>query len=225
MSASEPSVPALRASDTERERAAAVLRDAMASGRLSVEELDARMQQVLGATTRAELERLVDDVLVPPDGRHPIADEAVPVPAVGSRVAVRSGEDGTRRIRSILGGSERKGRWRLAASCSVLNVLGGSKLDLSTVELASEQVELKVISVLGGAEIILPPRLNAEISELAILGGNDIDVGDERPDPGGPVVHLRLVSILGGAKVSRAPNLGPGRVGPAEPRRDMLDPG
>jgi hypothetical protein len=225
MSASEPSVPALRASDTERERAAAVLRDAMASGRLSVEELDVRMQQVLGATTRAELERLVDDVLARPDDRHPIADEAVPVPAVGSRVAVRSGEDGTRRIRSVLGGSERKGRWRLAASCSVQNVLGGSKLDLSSVELASEQVELKVISVLGGGEIILPPSLNVEISELSILGGNDIDVGDERPDPGGPVVHLRLVSILGGVKVSRAPKLGPERVGLAEPRVDILDRG
>ena len=107
----------------------------------------------------------------------------------------RSGRARTGRagILADLGGSERKGRWRLAASCSVLNVLGGSKLDLSTVELASEHVELKVVSVLGGAEIILPPSLNAEFSELAILGGNDIDVGDERPDPGGPAVHLRLV--------------------------------
>ena len=199
----ESSVPALRASDAERERAADLLRDAMTSGRLSVDELDDRMRLVFGAKTRAELERLVDDVLVPTDDRHPIASGAATVAPGVARLPVRSGEDGTRRILSILSGSERKGRWRLAASCSVVNVLGGSELDLSAVELAADRVELKIISVLGGAEITLPIGLNVEISELAILGGNEIDVGDQQPDPGGPVVHLRIVSILGGAKLTR----------------------
>ncbi len=61
----ESSTPELRASDAERERAADLLREAMASGRLSVDELDERMRLVSGAKTRTELERLVDDVLVP----------------------------------------------------------------------------------------------------------------------------------------------------------------
>jgi hypothetical protein len=199
--------PALRASDAERERAAELLRDAMTSGRLTVEELDDRMQLVLAAKTRAELERLVDDVLVPTGDRHPIARAAGTVQPATARLPVRPGEQGTRRILSILSGSERKGRWRLAASCSVLNVLGGSGLDLSGVELAADHVELKVVSVLGGAEIVLPEGLNVEVSELAILGGNDVDIGDEQPDPGGPVVHVRVVSILGGTEVRRGPKL------------------
>ena len=74
---------------------------------------------------------------------------------------------------------------------------------MSEVELAADRTTLKVVSVLGGAELTLPAGLNVEISEVAILGGNEIDVGDERPDPGGPVVHVRLVSILGGAKLTR----------------------
>jgi Domain of unknown function (DUF1707) len=152
----ESSAPVLRASDAERERAADLLREAMASGRLSVDELDQRMRLVFSAKTRTELERLVDDVLVPTDDRHPIASPAAALVPGGGRLPGPGGEDGTRRIRSILGGSERRGRWR-AASCSVVNVLGGSKLDLSEVELAADRVDLKIVSVLGGAEITLPP--------------------------------------------------------------------
>jgi hypothetical protein len=202
----EPPVPGLRASDAERDAAADLLRDASVSGRLSVDELDGRLHEVLRAPLREDLDRLVADVLVPDDDRHPVP--AGPAPASGvRRVAVRAGDDGTRRLLSILGGSERKGRWRVAARCSVVNVLGGSALDLSMAELASDRVELRVVSVLGGAEITLPEGMNVEISQISILGGNGVDVGDEHPDPGGPVVHVRLTSILGGAEVRRGRKL------------------
>jgi hypothetical protein len=145
--------------------------------------------------------------------------------AGGGRLPGASGGDGTRRIRSILGGSERKGRWRPAASCSVVNVLGGSKLDLSEAELAADSVDLKIVSVLAGAEIILPTGLNVEISESAILGGNEVDIGDERPDPGGPVVRLRLVSILSGARLRRGPQLTRDQRQELERRQRELEPG
>jgi hypothetical protein len=142
-------------------------------------------------------------VLVPTDDDHPVATREPAGPPELERTHVLRGAEGTHRVLSILGGSRRTGRWRLATSCSVINVLGGSELDLSEVELTADHVELKVISVLGGSEITLPPGLNVEVSETAILGGNEVDVPTEQPDPGGPVVHLRLVSILGGSEVRR----------------------
>lgn len=211
----ESPLPARRASDAERERAAELLQEAMTSGRLRVDELDERMQLVLAATTREELERLVDDVLVPAEDTHPLAGGPTALTTGQGRLPVRDGSGGTARILSIFSGSERKGRWRVAASCSVVNVFGGSEIDLSEAELAADRVELKVLSVLGGAEVIVPPGLNVDVSDLAVLGGNGIDVGDEHPDPGGPTVHVRLVSILAGAKVTRK--------GP--PKRDVLEPG
>jgi hypothetical protein len=198
---------ALRASDAERERAVDLLREAMTTGRLTVDELDDRTQLVLTAKTRAELERLVDDLLVPHDDRHPVGEGPAAAVSGIARPTVHPGEGGTRRILAILGGSKRTGRWRLAASCSVYNVLGGSELDLSEVELTTDRVELKVVNVLGGAEITLPTGMNVEVSETAILGGNEVEVADQQPDPGGPVVHLRLISILGGAEVRRGPKL------------------
>lgn len=202
-------VPALRASDDERERAAELLRDVATSGRLTVDELDDRLQRVFAAALRTDLEALVGDVVVPDGDAHRLSGSFAPLRADGAaRVLVRPGENGTRRVVSILGGSDRKGGWRLAARCTVLNVLGGSDLDLTHVELAGDRVELRVISVLGGADILVPEHMNVEVSEAAILGGNDVDVGAWRPDPGGPVVHLRLISILGGSDVHRGPRPG-----------------
>jgi hypothetical protein len=53
-----------RASDTERERIAGWLRDAAASGRLTVEELDERMGRAYSAVTRGELAELISDLPV-----------------------------------------------------------------------------------------------------------------------------------------------------------------
>lgn len=203
MSEPESSVPARRASDAERERAAALLREAMASGRLGVDELDQRTQLAFAATTREELERLVEDVLVPAEDNHPLASDSASLRVGAPRLPVSHMSDGTRRIVSIFSGSERKGRWRVGPSCSVINVFGGSEIDLSEAELAADHVELKVISVFGGATVIVPPGLNVEVSDVGVLGGNGVDIGDEHPDPGGPVVRVRLISILAGASVKR----------------------
>jgi hypothetical protein len=210
MSESESSLPALRASDAERERAVDVLREAMTSGRLGIDELDDRMRRVLGAQTRFDLEQLVADVIVPADDRHPLAAGGAGAGARTERVPVRAGGESTHRIVAVLGGSERKGRWRLATDCSVTCVLGGVELDLTQVELAGDSVELSIFCLLGGAEVTLPPHLNVRITDTAVLGGNSIDIVDETPDPGGPVVHIKLTSVLGGSEVKRTRQALPG---------------
>ena len=52
----------LRASDAEREAAAAELRVHAGTGRLDVEELDARLGAVLGARTRSEVAAVLSDL-------------------------------------------------------------------------------------------------------------------------------------------------------------------
>jgi hypothetical protein len=53
---------AVRASDSDRERAVAVLRRHFALGRLTVEELEARVSRVYEASWRAELRELLRDL-------------------------------------------------------------------------------------------------------------------------------------------------------------------
>ena len=56
----------MRAADADRERTAERLRDAAAEGRLRPDELEARLETALGASTLGELERVVADLPVPP---------------------------------------------------------------------------------------------------------------------------------------------------------------
>jgi hypothetical protein len=186
-------LPALRASDADRERAADTLRRAAGDGRLTLDELDERLNAAYASRTRAELERLVVDVVA--------ADEAPDAPE--HRMPIRRGEGGARWLVAIMGGCDRRGRWRLSERVTSVNIMGGADLDLNDAELAAEHVELTVFSLMGGADIRVPDGVNVEVSDFAFMGGNGVDVGDPRPDAGGPVLKLRLISIMGGTDVKR----------------------
>jgi hypothetical protein len=55
-------LPAIRASDADRDAAVALLREQLAEGRLTLGEFTERMSTAYGATTTAELERLAHDM-------------------------------------------------------------------------------------------------------------------------------------------------------------------
>jgi len=63
--------PHVRASDADRERIAARLRQASMEGRLGPEELEERIHGALSARTYGELEALVCDLPAPPVVRYP----------------------------------------------------------------------------------------------------------------------------------------------------------
>ncbi len=184
--------PELRASDAEREQTAETLRRAMGEGRLSVEELEERLRAAYSAPTVRELELLVSDVTVP-----------AAASAGAGGLSVRKGPGGDRWVVSIMSGHERKGRWRIAERCTVLNVMGGSEIDLNDVELSEPVTQLNVYTVMGGGEIRVPDGVDVEVSNVAIMGGNDVKLGDQAMPAGGPVIRIRLVSIMGGVGVKR----------------------
>ncbi len=204
------SLPTLRASDAEREQIADVLRQAAGEGRLTVAELDERLDAAYAAVTHEDLDRLVADVVVPADRRdHTLAGAraASALQPSERRVPVRVRDDGERWLVSVMGGVSRKGRWQMARSCNAVNVMGGAEIDLCDVELADYDVELNVYSLMGGSEIRIPDHMNVKISDFALMGGNEAKIGDHTPDPGGPVVHIRLISIMGGSEVKRGRKL------------------
>ena len=171
----------LRASDTERERTVERLRAAAGDGRLTLEELAERVEGALAARTRDALEPLTADLPSP---------ALAPTPREGTRWTV-----------GILGGGDRKGRWRIASRSTVVNVLGGADLDLRDAMIDSNETVITVVSILGGSDIIVPEGVEVELGGFAILGGNDLKVEGPRPRPGAPVVRVRAFSLLGGTDV------------------------
>ena len=118
-----------------------------------------------------------------------------------------------------MSGRERKGRWLVGKNLKVINIMGGSDLDLNDAELADDNVEMTVFSLMGGADVRVPESLNVELTEFAFMGGNGSKLGNERPDPGGPTLRLRVISIMGGTDVNRGRKLTPrGAQGPQAPQ-------
>lgn len=187
--------PDVRASDADREHATELLRRAAGDGQLTMDELDTRLGEAYEALTRGELQALTAD----------LQPDAVAQPTGGH--VVRQGDGGARWLLAIMGGVDRAGRWRLGRQCTVINVMGGSDLDLNQVELAADRVRLTVWSFMGGADIRVPEGLTVEVSEFAFMGGNSVDISEDRPAAAGPVLHLRLFSFMGGTDVKRGPKL------------------
>jgi len=102
-----------------------------------------------------------------------------------------------------MGGATRRGRWRLAPRCHVVNLMGGADLDLNEVELTSMETEMVVISIMGGADIIVPDGLRVEVSEFSLMGGNDVHLGETRQPSGAPLLRLKMFSLMGGNEVWR----------------------
>ena len=134
----DDSLPALRASDADRERHAEILRQATGEGRLTMEELDERLDAVYTSRTHAELERLIADVVVP--GDHT---------SLTKRMPVNTREKGTNWLVSVMSGHDRKGRWRVGPNLKVINVMGGADVDLNDAELTDEHVRMTVFSLMG----------------------------------------------------------------------------
>jgi hypothetical protein len=212
--------PALRASDADREQVAEILRQAAADGRIDVEELDERLHLAYSTRTRAELEPLTAD-LVP-------AAPPQPAPGAPRTVTVQPGDGGTSSVISIMGGNDRKGRWRIAPRCFVLNVMGGTDLDLNEVELSDQVTTITVVSIMGGGDIRVPHGVEVNVSKMAIMGGNDVKLTGSPAPAGAPVIHLRLFSLMGGTDVRQGPKRSRAekrqRKLEARQRRQELDP-
>jgi hypothetical protein len=174
--------PELRASDADRETAVAHLREAGGEGRLTFEELADRVELAMAARTRAELAELTADL------------PARPVRARGRKPKGW--------IVAVMGGAERKGRWRPAERMNVVTVMGGAAIDLRDAEIGDGEVEILAVTVVGGIEVIVPENVEVEIGGFALMGGNT-GPRDALVSPGAPVVRVRAYSLMGGIGVSR----------------------
>jgi hypothetical protein len=173
----------MRASDAERERTVTTLRDGAAHGRLTFDELAQRTEIAYEATTGAELERLVADL----PQAHP---EVVEAPRKRRRWNI-----------AVLGGCDRKGRWRPAPDSVALAVLGGVGLDLRDATIEGDELVITAVAVLGGIEIVVPEGVEVDLDGFALLGGNEHEQGTAPVRPGTPVVRVRAFSLLGGIGV------------------------
>jgi hypothetical protein len=199
----------MRASDSDRDRVADQLREALAEGRLTAEEHAERLDAVYRAKTYAELAPIVHDLpatggVRPPSVAGPeVARDDLPAP-----------QPGTPNIVAVFSGAERKGRWLVDPQTNVVAVFGGVDLDLRQAVLSQREVTINIVAIMGGVNLTVPPGVRVVNSIAAVFGGCSVPPEDAFA-PDAPVIRLTGFALFGGVSVERKDPAGSGAAGDA----------
>ncbi|MFD9222873.1 DUF1707 domain-containing protein [Streptomyces sp. NPDC060064] len=196
-------LPEMRASDSERERVAERLREAVAEGRLDMEEFEQRLDAAYRARTHGELEPLVSDL---PVGGLPVVGTAPSPVATGSGGwAQRVGGPATSNgAFAFWGGFGRKGTWTVGRKFTTFTLMGGGELDLREARFEDRETVIRCFAIMGGVHIVVPPDLNVEVGGFGLMGGfGEQGQSEGLPDPAAPRVRITGFAIMGGVGVER----------------------
>ncbi|MFC7329939.1 DUF1707 domain-containing protein [Marinactinospora rubrisoli] len=175
---------AMRASDLDRDQVAEILRQAAGEGRITLDELDERLDLAYRARTYGELRPLTADL---PTGHG--------TPAVPHQAGAA---ERTLELRAKAGSIARRGEWEVPARVVVSNPYGETRLNFREARLLADVIDLEITASWGDAKIVLPDGATAAIDvDTSWFGDVDSRVPD-RPAP--PAPHFRISgAVKGGA--------------------------
>jgi hypothetical protein len=189
----------MRASDADRERVANVLREAAGDGRLTMDELDERLDAVYAAKTYAELEPITHDL---PDSGAAYVPSTSPAAALDPDRF--GGEPTSHGAVAILGGFTRRGDWVVPKEFTAFMLMGGGEIDLREARFAEREVSIHIVAIMGGCEIIVPEDATVRVTGIGVMGAFD-HTGSGTGTPDGPVITVNGVAFMGGVDVKRRP--------------------
>lgn len=167
--------PGPRASDADRDRAAAVLRAAAGDGRLAAGELEQRLDLVLQATSRAEVAEAVQDL----------------APAAEPSGTVVAGDTG------VLHDFVRRGRWKVDGQYRSTVVVGSGVIDLRHAEFTAPQTTIRINNWVGSVFIIVPEDADVRMDGGGFVGGFHDNRAHRAEYPQGPRITVTGRAMAG----------------------------
>ena len=186
----------MRASNQDREQVAKVLQQAMSEGRISMSELETRLDSVYAAKTVAELVPVTHDL---PGAQVSFVKPSVPAVRPVSAVPI----DGTvprGNMVAIMSGVERKGSWTAPAHINVVAIMGGVELDFTGATLSAMETVMNVTAIMGGVEITVPEGMTVIVDGVGIMGAFE-DTARQSYGPEAPKLRVKGVAIMGGVEI------------------------
>jgi Domain of unknown function (DUF1707)/Cell wall-active antibiotics response 4TMS YvqF len=185
----------LRCSDADRERVADTLREAAAEGRLTLSELEERLDATFRARTYGDLEPITSDL---PPGRDVVRGG----PPAHPGGVVRRTPDAygpairTERITAVFGDQKRSGRWQVPRRLEVTSVLGEVTIDFTEAIVRDREIVVQVAVALGSVTLIVPEGIDVRMDAGFVLGDRKVRLTGP-VTPGGPVYWVRGFVVLG----------------------------
>jgi hypothetical protein len=177
----------MRASDQDRDQVAAVLGDAMATGRLTSVELAERMEAAYAAKTLAELVPLTADLPA-------TAGSATPSQAVESQ-----------QVAATFSKVIRRGRWVAGRHTTLRSRFGALIVDLSDAVLPGREITVEIDALFGKAIVTVPRNARILDEGGALFGKRTVTSGasDADADGDGPLIRLTGQARFGKIAVRR----------------------
>ena len=191
-------LPELRASHADRDRIAEQLRVAAGDGRLTMEELDERLEKALSARTGSELAVLVTDL--------PAA------PQTGAALEPAAQAKELTQIEVSSGSVTRQGRWVVPLAAEVKVGSGSVKLDLTQAVLTNPTLRIQATVRSGSLTIVTRPGIEVIMDEVSINSGS---TKVRPPKEAGSVPTTLRVEVSG--------NVRSGSITARPPRRGFID--
>ena len=198
----------MRISDADREKVADILRDAMAEGRIDLDELEERLEATYAAKVYADLVPITLDLPGPQApvpvnfNAHPAVPGGVPAPDWQTSFAV-------------MWGTERKGIWDVPATHTAFALMGSVDLDLRQARFAARETIIYANAVMGAVEITVNARTHVIVEGAGVMGdfSQTRDKVTAQIDASSPVVRIKGVALMGAVNVTRKRMPGePGRL-------------
>jgi Domain of unknown function (DUF1707)/Cell wall-active antibiotics response 4TMS YvqF len=168
----------LRASDAERHRVAEVLRVAAGEGRLSLEELEERLEAAYAAKTHAELGALIADL----PGAQAVVSEPDPGPAEMV-------------LRTSLGELKQRGHWVVPRQITANTALGNIKIDFTKATCPHREVVVEATTGAGSIVMIVPRGWSVRTDEVTSSLGSVVNKAIDPPHRDAP--SLRVIGSTG----------------------------
>ena len=195
-----PPAANIRVGHRERDAVVAALQEAAGDGRLSMAELDDRLDAALQAKTYADLDVLVADLSVelPSRALTTAQPHARRPPSAGY-----SREDPLR-LDGGMSSEKRGGVWTVPPFMLINQGLGSVKLNCLEATPAAQLIEIEVIGGAGSIVLVLPEGWAVDADRLSkSWGSKSVDVPRE-PAPGKPLLLIYGALGLGSFKVRSA---------------------
>jgi len=176
--------PVLSLAD-ERERVIQQLSDHFANDRLSLEELETRMELAYKASSSADLQRLTADL-------PSVAATPVPAPLPAEELAAISPD--RERLVSVMSETRRRGAWIVPQRLDLIALMSDTTIDLTQAALPTGIIDIHVRSICAAVKIVVPPGIQvvSRLSSLmsSVRGGGEPNVGGGEEWKTGTVVRL-----------------------------------
>lgn len=186
-----PNLPASIGS--ARERTIERLSAHFANDRLSIDELDVRLERAYAATSLAELDALTADL---PDTLPQVVDEREPA---SSRAIERY--EGPSHIRAIMSETRRGGLWIVPPELDVKAVMANITLDLRSAMLSPGVTDIDVKAVMASVQILLPPGVRVVENLRAFMASVTDDTYSDVSNASAPVIRLTGRAFMSEVKI------------------------